>query len=57
MGIKDVPFPHIPFLPQWMNELPLPTLFFASWFVVPALVIGLNVLQQVVRSAHQSAGI
>ena len=47
-----VPFPHVPFLPDWVNELPLPALVFALWVIVPATVIGLNVLQQLVRECH-----
>ena len=39
---------HVPFLPEWVNELPLPVLVLSLTVFVPAVIIGLNVAQQLV---------
>ena len=49
MNTSGATFTHVPFLPEWVNELPLPLLVCGLWIGIPTLAILLNVLYQLVR--------
>ena len=52
---KAAPF-TLPFLPDWVNDLPLPALVLGLWVVIPTLVIGLNVINQLASGSLSTLG-